>query len=290
MIQVAFQSNPRDFLDRCGKVLEKDPIEHNLILTLCQNAEKKRAAGEDGDIRCAILSDSGEFIVAAVQTPPHNLALSKMKSPDIGQLAETLVKHKFEFPGIVGPSDVTAAFAEQWTALTGRQFTEYMDQIIYMLKGRELLMPAVEGVLRFVVPNDVKLVTEWISAFSKSSLLKAEQISAKDAKLQAEELVKTGRMAFWTVNGKPVAQASVSGTDRVARINRVYTDPEHRGHGYASALVAHLTKLQLDQGKKMSCLYADARNTKANSIYRKIGYEFAGRSSLYVLDNVISKG
>ena len=145
-----------------------------------------------------------------------------------------------------------------------------------------------EGKLRFAVPDDVKLVTEWISAFSKSSLPKADQISAKAAKLQAEELVKSGRMAFWTVNGKPVAQASVSGTDTIARINRVYTPPENRGHGYASAVVAHLTKLQLDQGKKKCSLYADARNTRANSIYRKIGYEFAGRSSLYILDKVVS--
>jgi len=283
MLQVAFQSNPRDFLDRCRAFLEKDEIEHNLILTLCQNAERKHARGEDADIRCVILTDSGEFVVAAVQTPPHNLALSKSARPDIDQLVETLVKNKFTFPGIVGPSDVTSAFAEKWTELAGQQPIEYMDQIIYSLKS-VLLPPPVEGALRFAGPDDVKIVTEWISAFSKSSLPKAEQISAKDAKLQAEELVSGGRMAFWAVNGKPVAQASVSGTDTIARINRVYTPPENRGHGYASAAVAHLSKLQLDQGKEMCCLYADARNTKANSIYRKIGYEFAGRSSLYVLE------
>lgn len=282
MIQVAFQTNPRDFLDRCGTILAKDPIEHNLILTLCQNAEKQRAQGK-GDLRCAILSDSGDFVVAAVQTPPHNLVLSRARGSDISPLAETLVKHNFTFPGIVGPSDVTAAFAERWTALTGKAFTEYMDQIIYMLKGRELLLPTVEGELRFAAAENVKQVAEWISAFSKSSLPKAEQINTREAKRQAEELVKSCRMAFWTVKGKPVAQASVSGTERVARINRVYTPPENRGHGYASAVVANLTKLQLAQGKKMSCLYADARNTKANSIYRKIGYEFAGRSALYVL-------
>ena len=141
MIQVAFQSNPRDFLDRCGAILEKNPIEHNLILTLCQNADRKRARCEPADIRCVILTDSGEFVVAAVQTPPHNLVLSKSSGGDISQLAETLAKHKFTFPGIVGPSDVTSAFAEKWTELTGQHSIEYMDQIIYMLKSRVVLMP-----------------------------------------------------------------------------------------------------------------------------------------------------
>lgn len=65
----------------------------------------------------------------------------------------------------------------------------------------------------------------------------------------------------------------------------VYTPVEERGHGYAKAVVAHLSEMQLKAGKKMCCLYADARNPVSNSIYRKIGYEFVGRSSLYILDN-----
>lgn len=283
MIQVDFQSNPRDFLKKCGAILAKDAVEHNLILTLCQNAEKKLKKGEKADIRCSILSDDDDFVLAAVQTPPHNLVLSKASQIDIQKMAETLAQNNYTFPGIVGPSDVASIFSAQWTALTGQKFSEYMDQIIYVLKN--VVPPAgVDGAMRFAKKGEEDLVAQWIFAFSKSALPKAEQISEKEARKQAEDLVKAGRMAFWTVKGKPVAQASVSGTDDIARINRVYTPEENRGKGYASAVVAHLSKMQLEDGKKMCCLYADARNTKANSIYRKIGYEFAGRSSLYVLN------
>ncbi len=285
MLQVAFQSNPQDFLKKCGKRLAENEVEHNLILTLCQHAQQKAEKGEKADIRCSILSDDGNFILAAVQTPPHNLVLSKASRPEIEQLAETLAEKKFTFPGIVGPSDVASVFANKWTELTGQQPVEYMDQIIYMLK-KVLLPPAVEGELRPAAKDDTDLVAAWILAFSKSALPKAEQISEAAAARQAKELIRDGRMAFWTVKGKPVAQASFSGTDHVARINRVYTPPENRGHGYASAVVAHLSQQQLDQGKKMCCLYADARNPVSNSIYRKIGYEFADRSSLYVLEKV----
>jgi predicted GNAT family acetyltransferase len=285
MIQVAFQTNPQDFLKKCGDLLAKHEVEHNLMLTLCQNAAQKIKKGEKPDIRCSILSSDGDFVVAAVQTPPHNLVLSKAAQPDIEQLAEKLASKNFTFPGIVGPSDVTSIFANKWTQLTGQKSVEYMDQIIYVLK-KVLMPPPIAGELRFAAKEDVPRIAEWILAFSKSALPKAEQISEPDALAQAKELVRAGRMAFWTVKGKPVAQASFSGTDNVARINRVYTPPENRGRGYASAIVAHLSQLQLDKGKKMCCLYADARNTVSNSIYRKIGYEFADRSSLYVLEKV----
>lgn len=278
MVNVDFYTNPREFLKKAGAFLEKDEVEHNLILTLCRTADKKKA-----DIRCGIVTDEDGIVLAAVQTPPHNLVLSKAAHADVGPLVEKLIKNKAKFPGIVGPSDIAGAFSNKWSETTGQKPVEYMDQIIYSLKS--VHMPSVDGQLRMAGAADVKLVAQWISEFSKSALPKAEQISDKDAKAQADDLVKNGRMAFWMVKGKPVAQASASGTDKVARINRVYTPPENRGKGYASAVVAQLSKMQLEIGHKKCCLYADARNTQANSIYRKIGYEFAGRSSLYVLGN-----
>ena len=283
MVEIAFQSSPRDFLNKCGAVLEKDEVEHNLMLSLCQAAEKKQKKGEKADIRCSIVSDGDDFVLAAVQTPPHNIILSKSSQPDVERLAEELAKKKFKFPGIVGPSDVTSIFSNKWAELTGQKSVEYMDQIIYVLKN--VVMPTpVEGEMRLAKPDEVDLVAEWNFAFSAAAAPKSEQISEKEARAQAEDIVKAERVVFWCVKGKPVAQASFSGTDSVARISRVYTPPENRGKGYASAVVAHLSKMQLDLGKKLCCLYADARNPVSNSIYRKIGYEFAGRSSLYVLD------
>jgi predicted GNAT family acetyltransferase len=285
MMQVAFQSNPRDFLDKCGTYLEQNEVEHNLILTLCQNAEKQLKKGEKVDLRCSVLFDDEHFILAAVQTPPHNLVLSKASQPDIEKLAEMLANNNFRFPGIVGPSDVASIFSNKWTQLTGQKSVEYMDQIIYVLK-KALLPPPVEGELRPAKAGEAETVAKWMAAFSKDTLPKAEQISGDDAKAKAGEIIKTGRLFVWSVKGKPVSQAIVSGTDNVARISMVYTPVEERGHGYASATVAHLSQKQLDEGKKLCCLYADARNPVSNSIYRKIGYEFVGRSSLFVLDKL----
>lgn len=250
MMQVAFQNNPKEFLDKCGAFLQQNEAEHNLILAICQGTEKKIQAGEKSETRFCTLHDNNDFVMAAVQMSKHNLVLSKSAQPDIEKMAEALAQHHFSFPGIVGPSDVASAFTDAWTQRTSQESIEYMDQIIYALK--KVIAPrATAGEFRFATAEELPLLRDWIAAFSKDALPKAEHLTPETAQKKVAEMIKTQRAAVWTVNGKPVATASASGTSTVTRINGVYTPPEQRGHGYASALVAHLSQQQLDQGKKM---------------------------------------
>jgi len=281
-MQVDVSTNAEEFLARHGAELEKRLAEHNLMLALCQAAAARSAKGENSGIRILTQLDEGELIAAAVQTAPHNVVLSHANVPEVEPLADALVDHKFIIPGIVGPSDVAASVANRWTEKTGQAPVEYMDQIIYSLTHVQIPR-AVKGSLRLANDAEIPMVAGWIRAFSVDALPKVEQITDSEAAQKAEEMVKARRLAVWDVDGKAVAQAGVTGTRDVARISMVYTPEETRGKGYASAVVAALTDAQLKAGKKLCCLYADARNPVANTIYRKIGYEFAGRSSLYVL-------
>ncbi len=283
MIKIDLQHNPKDFLEQCGAFIAQNAAEHNLILTLCSLAEKKIKAGEQSGIRFFTLFNDGEFALAAVRTLPHNLLLSRAQGADILPLAEKLATEEPDIPGIVGPSDIAASFAEIWTKLTGRKSVAYMDQIIYALKTVHP-RTAPDGAFRMAKPDEAEIIARWIHSFATDTLPKTEQFTAAEALTKAQDLIAGAGVAVWTVKGKPAAMAGVSGTDALARISLVYTPPEQRGHGYASAVVASLSQKQFDQGRKMCCLYADARNPVSNSIYRKIGYEFVGRSSLYVLD------
>jgi len=62
-------------------------------------------------------------------------------------------------------------------------------------------------------------------------------------------------------------------TPNGSRIGPVYTPPEERGHGYASACVAALSQLQLDQGRRFCFLFTDLANPTSNHIYPMIGYQ-----------------
>jgi predicted GNAT family acetyltransferase len=56
------------------------------------------------------------------------------------------------------------------------------------------------------------------------------------------------------------------------RIAPVYTPPELRGGGYASACTAETTRRLLKDGRRFCFLYTDLANPTSNSIYQRIGY------------------
>ncbi len=65
------------------------------------------------------------------------------------------------------------------------------------------------------------------------------------------------------------------------RIGPVYTPPEQRGHGYASALVAGVSQWLLDAGNQFCFLFTDLRNPTSNHIYQVIGYQPVGDFTEY---------
>jgi predicted GNAT family acetyltransferase len=64
----------------------------------------------------------------------------------------------------------------------------------------------------------------------------------------------------------------------------VYTPPELRGRGYASALVARVTQHLLDGGRDYCFLYTDLANPTSNKIYVNVGYEYVCDSVDYAFE------
>ena len=68
----------------------------------------------------------------------------------------------------------------------------------------------------------------------------------------------------------------------VVRLGPVYTPPEARRHGYATALVAELSRRALAAGATKCMLYTDLANPTSNSIYRAVGYRRSGDARQYL--------
>jgi len=59
----------------------------------------------------------------------------------------------------------------------------------------------------------------------------------------------------------------------VCRIGLVFTPPERRRCGYATACVAALSERLLAAGADQCTLFAQLQNPTSNAIYRRMGYE-----------------
>lgn len=213
-------------------------------------------------------------ILAAIQTPPHPMILSHTDAPEaIRALADELLMPAASEPPamIMGPAAVTGQFAAHWRA-AGRS-TELADrERIYQL---EQVSPVtgISGSARRAEPSDTELLIKWFTDFH----LEALGEDPADVEANIKRRLKTASpitgLWIWTVNGEPVSFLGAGAPTRNGvRIGPVYTPPEQRQHGYASALVAHVSQELLDAGRRFCFLFTDLSNPTSNHIYKAIGY------------------
>ncbi len=136
----------------------------------------------------------------------------------------------------------------------------------------------VPGRLRTATPDDLDLVLRWYLAFDVDAAEQAGRDGEHQMLEPPEEAtllprIEQGRVWLWEdEHGEPVHLTAVNPPAYgVARIGPVYTPRERRGHGYASAAVAEVSQLLLDQGLRV-CLFTDQANPTSNRVYEAIGY------------------
>jgi GNAT superfamily N-acetyltransferase len=137
---------------------------------------------------------------------------------------------------------------------------------------------APDGRPRAAVPADATLALEWFRAFHADAAEQAgrlepvghvEQFDAEDI----DRRIVEGRIWLWEdMLGTPVSLVGFNAPSfGVARVGPVYTPRTQRGHGYASVLTAHVSRLLRDTGSRV-CLFTDQANPTSNKIYAAIGY------------------
>lgn len=133
--------------------------------------------------------------------------------------------------------------------------------------------------------GDRDLLTRWLAAFNTEALGQSVDVVGM-GQFADRWIARQGRtMYLWVVDGRAVSMVGVSGeTPNGIRVAPVYTSPELRGRGYASALTAATTQRQLDDGKRYCFLFTDLANPTSNHIYQVIGYEAVSDAADYRFD------
>ena len=146
--------------------------------------------------------------------------------------------------------------------------------------------PAVAGALRPSTTADLDLLTRWLAAFTRDIGERGEADEPArwaGARAGVSRTIAAGGLHLWEVEGAgPVSMANATGaTPSGIRINMVYTPPELRRRGYASACVGALSQAMLDAGRRFCFLYTDLANPTSNHIYQELGYRPVADADTY---------
>src|SRR5207245_451759 len=111
--------------------------------------------------------------------------------------------------------------------------------------------------------------------FNEEALEESVSDPGAAARLAEDLVANRGRsMSLWEDGEVPVSMAATGGsTPNGGRVYAVYTPPEHRRKGYASALVAVLSRRLLDRGPRYCFLCTDRPNPTSNHTHRPTAYE-----------------
>ncbi len=218
----------------------------------------------------AMVEQNDTVLAVALQTPPRKLLLSRVEDVQaIAIIAQDLYSMQAQLPGVMATASAAKAFAQHWQELTGQPYHEGTRERFYQLETVQPI-PVVSGQLRQATFGDRELLIDWCHAFM-------EEVSEEIVDWEAEEVVERylaeGSLHFWQDN-IPLSLANFySSTPNGVRINLVYTPPEHRRKGYATACVAALSQALLDRGYKYCFLSTDLANPAPNHLYQAIGYQ-----------------
>ena len=273
MIRAELVADPEEFLREAEPLLLADEARHNLILGIAGNLRD----GFYEEHRLWLVRDDDRLVAAALRTPPYNLILARPESDEaLPALADAVGGE--ELPGVVGSVPEVERFAELWSARTGTTARLSVSQGVYEL-ATVVPPPQPSGATRVADESDRDLLIRWFEAF-RDEVVHVGGPGRDEAARGVDRRFATAGSGFllWEDGGDAVSLAGWGGpTPNGIRIGPVYTPPELRGRGYATALTAELSQRLLEGdlfpgGRRFCFLYTDLANPTSNAIYERIGY------------------
>jgi GNAT superfamily N-acetyltransferase len=260
------------FLESAGAFLGEREAEHNLLFGICANLTADPGFPTAAPY-LATVARGRRVTAAAIMTPPWNVVLSWTDDPAaIEALAADLDAAGIPVPGTTGPVEAARAFAGSWCARHGLTSWLAVAERIYRLE-RVVPPVGVPGRVRIATEADRDLLVGWVDAFLAEAMHRA---TPEEASVLVDRSFRAGTRTWylWEDAGRPVSVAASGGpTPNGIRIGPVYTPPELRRRGYASAVTAAASQAELDRGRRFIFLFTDLSNPTSNKIYRQIGYE-----------------
>ena len=252
-----------EFVAQATPFLIAHEVEHGLLLGVALATTEPAA-----DAYWSLVLHHGAVIAAGLRTASILILSCEDAAGAMALVATDSASPQLR--RIVGPPDSI----ERFIAASPQSWSLVMTQGIY--ECRAVALPEkVSGVRRVAQPEDRKTLAAWAQRLHSEAL--NEHLAEEDALLRVANHIAHGAMHVWEDHRRIVSvAAAVAPTPHGIRINNVYTPPEHRGRGYAGALVGSLTQAMLESGRDFTFLHTDLSNPTSNQLYVRLGYRRVG--------------
>jgi GNAT superfamily N-acetyltransferase len=224
-------------------------------------------APQDGvEPRGAFLNDSSGRLIIAGRAPEPAAAL-----------AATLARAGrtgWAVSGVDAPSAAADAFAAAWSQRSGMAVKVHRTSQVFRLAGPIHDYAAPVGRARPATWADRDVLVAWMRAMSNEvgNLGVAPEASADD-------LLGYEGAVLWEAGDAPVAMAIVTRpVAEVVRVTTVYTPPQHRGRGYAMAVLIAVSRAALVGRAREVVVLVDRLRPLRRAL--RLGFELAGERSL----------
>jgi hypothetical protein len=261
-----------EFLARAGDFLRSQPAAHVMQSTWAQRVRTRGAdAFGSGAPLFGALESAGEVRATFYRLPSRGMGLSPLTPEQAHSLAARLAALGHTPPSVSADQATATTFAEAWQRRTGA-VPRLRDTRVRLYRLGTLTppepLPAGRG--RVLGEQDLGEVMFWCGEFAKAV---GEDVSI-DAGTWADTRFADKRYTLWeTPDGTPV---SVAGMNPLIggqiQVDIVYTPAHLRGHGYAGAVTAEVSRAALAAGAGDVVLFADVSNPTSNALYQRLGY------------------
>lgn len=285
--QLDFTADPDEFLAATGLYLGADPVVNTVVATIAMRNAADRRAGIPVPHEAWYLTVSdrdGDVVGVGMRTAPfepHPIYLLPMPDRAATDLASVLIDRGEVTSAINGAVNgamaPATAYAEEVVRRLGGNVHVAMHTRLFELTSVIDPQP-VPGRLRSAEVEEAERVRGWMDAFHVDA---DEQAGRSGEATEGDSptidmvvrRIESDRVWLWEDgSGTPVHLTGCSHASFGAqRIGPVYTPAEHRGHGYASAAVAEISRRILTAGAR-PCLFTDQANPTSNKIYQGVGF------------------
>ncbi len=276
-MRVRRHTGAEEYLAAVGPTLRRRPVVNQLAIAIADACV--REPGRYGsDVVFYSVEDSGAIVGAALQTRPWPVQIAESSPEAARLLARELAANEPPIGAVAGPDTAPEELARVYASERGVTYALEVSLGTFELTSVNDL-PEVPGRRVIASSEHAALLQAWLGAFH-------DEATPHDPPLRADagqRAAATGRAHLWLdEHDRPVSYALHNrDVEGWASVGPVYTPVELRGHGYATALVAAVSRNLLAEGRPGCTLFTNLANPTSNAIYERIGYRRVGSAFRY---------